>query len=264
MRAKSESVLGKLRCAAIAVLVAGAWACDEAEQAAIGQHTERFLAVLRPAARDCIMSAVPEAKLESVLGELAKLPAHDAELPPTLKQLTACTEEAELREGVARVVLAALPRQRSRLMLAQEDTPDDEVEVRRRLAAFPRRLQQDRYRFQGFERRGPETLSVVYQRADPPEPAQSLSVDLLAYPGRHPEGWTAGELVVAAALEAGDQLIAAGVHHGVAWARFVVPSEGGEMQVITWGDVDGRALFRAEGASRDVLLALLRAFRAGA
>jgi hypothetical protein len=106
-------------------------------------------------------------------------------------------------------------------------------------------------------------MSVAYQRGDIAETPQILMVDLLDHPSQHPPGWTAGELVAIAALDARERLIAAGVYHGIVWARSSEVVDGTTMQVITWGDVDGRLLFRAQGDSRDVLTDLLRSFRAG-
>jgi len=120
-----------------------------------------------------------------------------------------------------------------------------------------------RNRAQGFERRGPARMSVAYQRGDIAETPQVLMVDLLDHPGQHPPEWTAGELVAIAAFDARERLVAAGVYHGIAWARFSETHDGTKMQVITWGDIGGRLLFRAEGISREVLAELLRAFRAG-
>lgn len=244
-----------------AALVAGGCAQPVAEK--MGTHVERFVEALAPSARECVLSAIPKGRLESALADLAKLPSRGEDLPPYIAQLEACTGQDELRKGIARVVLEALPKQRSRLMLAQEDTPEAIREVKQRLAAFPRRLA-ERFRFTGFERRGPARLSVAYQRADVPDPPQSLSVDVLAEPGLHPYGWTAGEIVAATARRAGERLVAAGIHHGVVWARFVEPAYGTTRQVVVWGDIDGGFVFRAEGESREVLRDLVTTFRAGA
>lgn len=239
-----------------------AWGCRDHPAGAVGVHTERFLAALAPAARECVVNAIDAASLETALESMTRLPNTRGTLPHDLSQISTCTGPVELREGIARVILASLPEQRSRLMLEQEDTPGGVDEIAARFAAFPSRLA-DRNRAQGFERRGPTRMSVAYQRGDMAETPQILMVDLLDRPGQHPPGWTAGELVAIAAFDAGERLVAAGVHHGIAWARFTELSDGTPLQVITWADVDGRLLFRAEGATREVIAELLRAFRAG-
>jgi hypothetical protein len=256
----SRSGLARVLCAASITLIA--WGCRDRPAGAVGPHAERFFAALAPAARDCVLSAIDVDLLEAALESMTRLPSASGALPHDLAQISTCTGPVELREGVARVILASLPEQRSRLMLEQEDTPADVEEIASRFASFPARLA-DRNRAQGFERRGPARLRVAYQRGDIAETPQVLIVDLLDHPGQHPPGWTAGELVAIAALDAGERLVAAGVYHGIAWARFSEVADGTTVQVITWGDVDGRLLFRAEGASREVLAELLRAFRAG-
>jgi hypothetical protein len=209
-----------------------------------------------------VLSAIAVDHLESALESITTLPSGSAGLPHDLAQIGTCTGPVELREGIARAILGSLPEQRSRLMLEQEDTPAEVDEITGRFVAFPARLA-DRNRAQGFERRGPARISVAYQRGDIAETPQVLMVDLLDRPGQHPPNWTAGELVAIAAFDARERLVAAGVYHGIAWARFSEIADGTTIQVITWGDVDGRLLFRAEGASREVLAELLRAFRAG-
>jgi hypothetical protein len=253
-----------------AALVVGCMAsllgCHDDSPTAQRPNAERFLGALDPAARDCVLGATSEERLDGVLSALTDLgqPRTAEEgLPHELRLLTTCTHEVNVRRGIARVILANLPRQRSRLMLAQEDTPDDEKEIRRRLNALPRQMR-GLYRFHGFERRGPARLSVVYQEVDVPKPAQSLVIDLLTHPGQHPLGWSAGEIVAMTAFDAGESLVGAGVYHGLAWARLVVREDDRAMQVITWGDVEGPVLFRAQGATRDALHELLEAFRAGA
>jgi hypothetical protein len=252
--------MARLLCGASIVLVA--WGCQDRPAGAVGPHAERFFAAIEPSARDCVLSAIDMDLLESALEAMTRLPSTDGSLPHDLSQISACTGPVELREGVARVILASLPEKRARLMLEQEDTPGDVGEISARFAAFPARLA-DRNRAQGFERRGPARLSVAYQRGDIAETPQILMVDLLDRPGQHPPEWTAGELVAIAAFDARERLVAAGVYHGIAWARFRESADDKTVQVITWGDVDGRLLFRAEGASREVLAELLRAFRAG-
>jgi len=248
----------RLLCAVSIGLLAGG--CDQPTAGAVGPHSERFFAAVNPAARECVRSAMPVDHLEDALASMTLLPRRESTLPHDLDQLATCTGAVELRKGIARVVLASLPEKRSRLMLEQEDTPSDAREISRRFAEFPERLG-DRNRSQGFERRGPARISVAYQRGEIAETPQVLMVDLLDLPGPHPPGWTAGEMVAIAALDARENLIAAGVYHGVAWARFSDAADDSTVQVITWGDVDGRLLFRAEGASREVLAELLRAFR---
>lgn len=252
--------LRRVLCAASLALVA--WGCQDQSAGAVGPHTERFFAAIDPAARDCVLSAIDVDLVESALESMTRLPSTSATLPHDLSQISTCTGPVELREGIARVILASLPEKRSRLMLEQEDTPSDVEEITARFAAFPQRLA-DRNRAQGFERRGPARISVAYQRGDIAETPQILMVDLLDHPGQHPPGWTAGELVAIAALDAHERLVAAGVYHGVAWARSSEIANGATIQVVTWGDVDGHLLFRAEGASREVLAELLRSFRAG-
>ena len=246
-------------CAASILLVVSS--CSE-DSGALGPHTQRFFDAIAPAARDCVLSAIDPDPLESALGSMTKLPSASDALPHELQQISTCTGPVELREGIARVILAALPEKRSHLMLEQEDTPADVEEIAHRFAEFPPRLA-DRNRAQGFERRGPSRMSVAYQRGDIAERPQILMVDLLDHLGQHPSGWTAGELVAIAALDAHERLVAAGVYHGVAWARSSEVVEGSTIQVVTWGDIDGRLLFRAEAASRDVLAEMLRVFRAG-
>jgi hypothetical protein len=244
----------------VLVLVAG---CQEHSTNAVGPHAERFFAALAPSARDCVLAAIDMDHLELALESMTKLPRENEDLPHDLYQISTCTGSVQLREGIAHVILASLPEQRPRLMLEQEDTPAEVDEIERRFAAFPPRLA-GRNRAQGFERRGPARLSVAYQRGDIAETPQILMVDLLDHPGQHPPGWTAGELVAITALDAHKRLVAAGVYHGIAWARSTEVVDETTMQVVTWGDIDGRLLFRAEGASRDVLAELLRVFRAGA
>jgi len=236
--------------------------CQEHVADAVGPRVERFFAALEPSARDCVLAAIDIDHLESALELMTHLPRETDDLPHDLYQISTCTGPVELREGIARVILASLPEQRPRLMLEQEDTPADVGDIERRFAAFPTRLA-GRNRAQGFERRGPARLSVAYQRGDIAETPQILMVDLLDHPSQHPPGWTAGELVAIAALDARRRLVAAGVYHGIAWARSTEVIDETTMQVVTWGDIDGHLLFRAEGASRDVLAELLRAFRAG-
>lgn len=249
----------RLLCAASIVLIA--WGCQDRPAGAVGPHVERFFAAIEPSARDCVLSSIDMDDLESALESMTRLPSTTGALPHDLSQISTCTGAVELREGIARVVLASLPEKRSRLMLEQEDTPGDVAEISSRFAVFPTRLA-DRNRAQGFERRGPARMSVAYQRGDIAETPQVLMVDLLDRPGQHPPDWTAGELVAIAAFDARERLVAAGVYHGIAWARFSEAADGTTIQVITWGDVDGQLLFRAEGASREILAELLRAFRA--
>ncbi|HET9063285.1 MAG TPA: hypothetical protein VFO62_08360 [Candidatus Binatia bacterium] len=250
----------RLLCSASIVLIA--WGCQDRPAGAVGPHAERFFAAIEPAARDCVLSAIDMDLLESALESMSQLPSTTGAFPHDLSQISTCTGAVELREGVARVILASLPEKRARLMLEQEDTPGDVDEIAARFAVFPSRLA-DRNRAQGFERRGPARMSVAYQRGDIAETPQVLMVDLLDRPGQHPPEWTAGELVAIAAFDARERLVAAGAYHGIAWARFSEVVDGTTIQVITWGDVDGRLLFRAEAASREVLAELLRAFRAG-
>jgi hypothetical protein len=236
--------------------------CQEKPADAVGPHAQRFLAALEPAARDCVLSAMEMHHLESALESMTELPRESEELPHDLFRISTCTGMVELREGIARVILASLPERRPRLMLEQEDTPADVEEIERRFAKFPQRLG-DRNRAQGFERRGPSRISVAYQRGDIAETPQILMVDLLDHPSEHPLGWTAGEVVAIGALDARQRLLAAGVYHGIAWARSSELIDETTMQVLIWGDLDGQLLFRAEGDSREVLTQLLRAFRAG-
>jgi hypothetical protein len=252
--------MARLLCSASIVLIA--WGCQDRPAGAVGPHAERFFAAIEPAARDCVLSAIDMDHLESALESMTRLPSTTGALPHDLSQISTCTGAVELREGVARVILASLPEKRSRLMLEQEDTPGDVDEIAARFAVFPSRLA-DRNRAQGFERRGPARISVAYQRGDIAETPQILMVDLLDRPGQHPPDWTAGELVAIAAFDARERLVAAGAYHGIVWARFSEVADGATIQVITWGDADGRLLFRAEGASREILAELLRAFRAG-
>jgi hypothetical protein len=245
----------------VAVILAAS-GCRDRPAGAVGPNSERFFSALAPAVRDCVLSAIDMDHLESALESMTRLPSTTDALPHDLYQISMCTGPVELRQGIARVILASLPEDRSRLMLEQEDTPGDVGEIAHRFTAFPARLA-NRNRAQGFERRGPARMSVAYQRGDIAETPQILMVDLLDHPSQHPPGWTAGELVAIAALDARERLIAAGVYHGIVWARSSEVVDGTTMQVITWGDVDGRLLFRAQGDSRDVLTDLLRSFRAG-
>lgn len=246
--------------AAVTLLVA---ACEPRDERLVGTQSELFLAALNPSARECVSNALPKERLESALAALATLPHSGPLVLHDLEQLGTCAGPVEVRQGIARVVLASLPDKAPRLMLEQADTPEDVSEVERRFAHFPRKLA-GRHRAQGFERRGPARFGVAYGLIEVPETPQTLIIDDLTRPGQHPPGWTAGELVAYTALEAGDRLIAAGVHHGVAWARIIEAVDGGAQQVITWGDIDGKLLYRAAGASREVLAALLEAFRASA
>lgn len=251
-----------LSCLWVAFMALGVPGCQDQPAAAVGPHSAGFLAALSPAASECVQSAIDADSLEASLELMTRLPNTREDLPHDLSQISTCTGAVELREGIARAVLSSLPQHRSRLMLEQEDTPADVDEIASRFAAFPSRLA-GRNRAQGFERRGPARMSVAYQLGDIAETPQVLMVDLLDHPGQHPPEWTAGELVAIAALDSRERLVAAGVHHGIAWARFSESHDGTKMQVITWGDINGRLLFRAEGVSREVLAELLRAFRAG-
>ena len=249
----------------VAVAAASMWlgACDRGNERPVGTHAEIFLGALNPSARECVSNALPDERLESVLATLSTLPHRGPLVLYDLEQLGTCAGPIEVKQGIARVVLASMPDKPARLMLEQADTPEDVSEVERRFAHFPRKLA-GRQRAQGFERRGPARFGVAYGLIEVPETPQTLIIDDLTRPGQHPPGWTAGELVAYAALEAGERLIAAGVHHGVAWARIIEAVDGSAQQVITWGDVDGKLLYRAAGSSREVLAALLEAFRASA
>lgn len=260
IRSRSRRLLIGVFCAASIALLA--WGCRDRTAGAVGPQTERFFAALAPSVRDCVLSSIDVDRVETALESMTKLPSESDALPHDLYQISTCTGPVALREGISRVILASLPEKRPRLMLEQEDTPADIAEIEHRFAAFPARLA-DRNRAQGFERRGPTRMSVAYQRGEIAETPQILMVDLLDRPGQHPPGWSAGELVAIGALDAHERLIAAGVYHGIAWARSSEVIDGNTMQVITWGDVDGKLLFRAQGASREVLEELLRSFRAG-
>ena len=49
-----------------------------------------------------------------------------------LEQLGTCAGPIEVKQGIARVVLASMPDKQPRLMLEQADTPEDVSEVERR------------------------------------------------------------------------------------------------------------------------------------
>ena len=245
------------------LLAAGAVACSPEGNRVHGTNAELFLGTLDPSARQCAANALPSERLESALTTLCKLPHHGALSLLDLEQLGTCAGPIQVKQGVARVVLSALPDKEPRLALDQIDTPETVSEVEKRFTRFPRKLA-GRHRAQGFERRGPARYGVAYGLIEVPEIPQTLMIDDLTRPGQHPPGWTAGELVAFAALEATDRLINAGVHHGVAWARTIEAADGSAQQVILWGDVDGKLLYRAAGSSREVLAALIEAFRSSA
>jgi hypothetical protein len=239
-----------------------ALACGGGGSASHGENAKRFLAALDPSARECVANAIPADRLESTLESLTKLP-HEGPLTfHDLEQLSTCAGPIEVRQGIARAVLGSLPEKDQRLMIDRRVTLGDIAEIERRFARFPRKLA-GRHRAQGFERRGPARFGVAYALIEVPETTQTLMVDDLTRPGQNPPEWTAGELVAYAALEAGDRLVAAGIHDGVAWARITESVDGGAQQVITWGESDGTLLYRASGVSRDVLAALIETFRSG-
>jgi len=248
----------------LAILVAAlAGSCAPEDLRVHGTNAELFLATLDPSARACASNALPSERLESALGTLTKLPHHGPLSLLDLEQLSTCAGPVQVKQGVARVVLSSLPDKAPRLALEQEDTPEEVSEVEKRFARFPRKLA-GRHRAQGFERRGPARYGVAYGLIEVPETPQTLTIDDLTRPGQHPPGWSAGELVAYSALEANDRLVNAGVHHGVAWARVIEAVDGSAQQVIMWGDVDGKLFYRAAGSSREVLAALLEAFRSSA
>ncbi len=246
----------------LSVLSVLAIACSRGADADHGENTKRFLAALDPSARECVMSSIPAERLESTLKTLSKLP-HDGPLAlHNLEQLSTCAGPIEVRQGVARAVLGALPDKAQRLSVDRRVTIFDVDEIEQRFARFPRKLA-GRHRAQGFERRGPARFGIAYALIEVTETPQTLLVDDLTRPGQNPPDWTAGELVAYAALEAGDRLVAAGVHDGIAWARITESVDGGAQQVITWGETNGTLLFRASGVSRDVLSELIETFRTG-
>jgi hypothetical protein len=218
-------------------------------------HVDAFLEHFGPAEADCIRTSVRPEILDAVLG--AMVSSRNPTNPETrLSTIAGCASAADLRRGVARVVLETFPARRAPYGIDAATTPDDADDVRGRVSDYPFELAGSS-RYRGVKRRLTGRYKLVFRFADDGEPVHKLLIEDIRTSSSQPEGWTAADVVGSMVLETGPASVKGGRNDELVWAIFELGENDDRWRKIVWGSVDGSMVFALEGNNDELMSAIV-------
>jgi hypothetical protein len=218
-------------------------------------HTDAFLEHFGPAEADCIRTSVRPEILDAVLG--AMVSSRISTNPDTkLSTIAGCASAADLRRGVARVVLEMFPARSAPYGIDASSTPDEADDVRGRIFDYPFELAGSS-RYRGIKRRLTGRYKLVFRFADDDEPVHKLLIEDIRTSSSQPEGWTAADVVGSMVLETGPASVKGGRDDGLVWAIFELGGNDDMWMKIVWGSVDGSMVFALEGNDDELMSAIV-------